>query len=153
MRTVTATAARTLDAPADVVYRCLSDFREHHHRFLPPAFSDYRVEEGGTGEGSVVSFTVTAGGRSRPYRMRVVVPTPGKVLEERDTGSSLVTTFTLTPEGDRTQLRIQTTWNGAGGVGGFFERMFAPAALTRIYDDELVRLDTYLRGLAGRSGG
>ncbi len=153
MRTVTATAARTLDAPADVVYRCLSDFREHHHRFLPPAFSDYRVEEGGTGEGSVVSFTVTAGGRSRPYRMRVVVPTPGRVLEERDTGSSLVTTFTLTPEGDRTQLRIQTTWNGAGGVGGFFERMFAPAALTRIYDDELVRLDTYLRGLAGRSGG
>lgn len=153
MRTVTATAARTLDAPADVVYRCLSDFREHHHRFLPPAFSDYRVEEGGTGEGSVVSFTVTAGGRSRPYRMRVVVPTPGRVLEERDTGSSLVTTFTLTPEGDRTQLRIQTTWNGAGGVGGFFERMFAPAALTRIYDDELVRLDTYLRGLVGRSGG
>ena len=153
MRTVTATAARTLDAPADVVYRCLSDFREHHHRFLPPAFSDYRVEEGGTGEGSVVSFTVTAGGRSRPYRMRVVVPTPGRVLEERDTGSSLVTTFTLTPEGDRTQLRIQTTWNGAGGVGGFFERMFAPAALTRIYDDELVRFDTYLRGLAGRSGG
>jgi hypothetical protein len=153
VRTVTATAARTLDAPADVVYRCLSDFREHHHRFLPPAFSDYRVEEGGTGEGSVVSFTVTAGGRSRPYRMRVVVPTPGRVLEERDTGSSLVTTFTLTPEGDRTQLRIQTTWNGAGGVGGFFERMFAPAALTRIYDDELVRLDTYLRGLAGRSGG
>ena len=153
MRTVTATAARTLDAPADVVYRCLSDFREHHHRFLPPAFSDYRVEEGGTGEGTVVSFNVTAGGRSRPYRMRVVVPTPGKVLEERDTGSSLVTTFTLTPEGDRTQLRIQTTWNGAGGVGGFFERMFAPSALKRIYDDELVRLDTYLRGLAERSGG
>ena len=153
MSTVTATAARTLDAPADVVSRCLSDFRDHHHRFLPPAFSDYRVEEGGTGEGTVVSFNVTAGARSRPYRMRVVVPTPGKVLEERDTGSSLVTTFTLTPEGDRTQLRIQTTWNGAGGVGGFFERMFAPAALTRIYDDELVRLDTYLRGLAGRSGG
>ena len=152
MRTVTASAARTLDAPADVVFRCLSDHREHHHRFLPPAFSHYKVEEGGTGEGTVVSFVVTAGGRSRPYRMRVTVPTPGRVLEERDTGSSLVTTFTLAPEGDRTQVRIQTTWNGAGGVGGFFERMFAPSALTRIYEDELARLEAYARGLAEVGG-
>ena len=152
MSTVTAAAARTLDAPADVVFRCLSDHREHHHRFLPPAFSNYRVEEGGTGEGTVVSFTVTAGGRSRPYRMRVSVLTPGRVLEERDEASSLVTTFTLAPEGDQTQVRIQTTWNGAGGVGGFFERMFAPAALKRIYDDELARLDAYAKDLAARAG-
>jgi carbon monoxide dehydrogenase subunit G len=150
--TVTAAAARTVDAPADVVFRSLSDYREHRHRFLPAAFSDYEVEEGGTGEGTVVSFTVTAGGRSRPYRMRVSVPTPGRVLTERDAGSSLVTTFTLTPEGDRTQVRIQTTWNGAGGVGGFFERMFAPSALKRIYDDELARLDAYAKDLVARGG-
>jgi uncharacterized protein YndB with AHSA1/START domain len=143
--TVTAVATRTVDAPADVVFRCLSDFREHHHRFLPPAFSDFCVEEGGTGEGTVVSFTVTAGGRSRHYRMQVAVPAPGRVLEERDTGSSLVTTFSLTPEGTRTQVRIETTWKGAGGVGGFFERMFAPGALERIYDEELKRLDVYAR--------
>lgn len=145
MSTVTAVAGRTVDAPAAVVFCCLSDFREHHHRFLPSAFSDFKVEEGGSGEGTMVSFTMTAGGRSRRYTMLVAVPEPGRVLEERDTRSSLVTTFTLTPKGDRTQVRIETTWEGAGGVGGFFERMFAPGALKRVYDDELARLDVYAR--------
>jgi hypothetical protein len=143
--TVTATAERVVDAPADVVYRCISDFRAHHQRFLPPAFSGFTVEEGGTGEGTVVAFTFTAGGRSRHYRMRVVVPEPGRVLEEHDTGSSLVTRFTVRPQDDRTRVTIETTWTGAGGVGGFFERMFAPSALERIYDDELARLDAYSR--------
>ncbi len=143
MSTVTAVATRTVAAPAAVVFRCLSDFRAHHQRILPPAFSDFRVEEGGTGEGTVVSFVVTAGGRSRRYRMRVAVPDPGRVLEEHDTGSSLVTSFTLTPDADRTHVRIETTWQGAGGVGGFFERLFAPGAMRRIYDDELARLDAY----------
>ena len=34
---------KRLNAPADVVYRCLADYR-HHHRpapgFLPPAFTE-----------------------------------------------------------------------------------------------------------------
>ncbi len=34
---------------------------------------------------------------------------------------------------------------GAGGVGGVFERLFAPRVLHRIYDDELSRLDAYAR--------
>lgn len=144
MSTVAATAKRTLDAPAGVVFRCVSDFRTHP-KFLPPAFSDFKVEEGGTGDGTVVSFAFAAGGRTRRYRMRVTVPDAGRVLEEHDTESSLVTTFTLTPEGARTQVRIVTTWEGAGGIGGFFERMFAPAALTRIYGDELGRLDAYAK--------
>ena len=149
MSTVTAVATRNVAAPAAVVFRCLSDFRTHHQRILPPAFSDFRVDEGGTGEGTVVSFVITAGGRTRRYHMRVTVPEPGRVLEEHDTGSSLVTRFTLTPEGDRTLVRIETTWRGAGGVGGFFERLFAPGALKRIYDDELARLDAYAREQAG----
>ncbi len=148
MSIVTASASRTVDAPAKAVFSCLSDYREHHHRILPPAFSDYRVEEGGTGEGTVVSFAITAGGRTRPYRMRVTVPEAGRVLEEQDTASSLRTTFALTPAGERTQVRIETTWQGAGGVGGFFEKLFAPGALKRIYDDELTRLDAYAKGLA-----
>ena len=43
------------------------------------------------------------------------------------------------------QVRISTTWQGAGGVGGFFERLFAPRVLRRIYADELNRLDAYAR--------
>jgi carbon monoxide dehydrogenase subunit G len=146
--TVTAVATRTVDAPDAVVFRCISDFRAHHQRFLPPAFSDVEVEEGGTGDGTVVGFTLTAGGRSRRYRMKVRVPEPGRVLEEHDTASSLVTRFTLTPEGRRTRVRIETSWKGAGGVAGFFERVFAPGAMKRIYDDELARLDAYAHGQA-----
>ena len=33
----------------------------------------------------------------------------------------------------------------AGGVGGFFERMFAPRMMRRVYTDELGRLDRYAR--------
>ena len=42
-------------------------------------------------------------------------------------------------------MRIETVWEGAGGVGGFFERLFAPRVLERLYADELQRLDRYAR--------
>src|SRR5438270_5204715 len=145
MAPIRVSAARTVDAPADVVYRYLADMREHHPRFLPPAFSGFEVESGGVGAGTVTRFKVTAGGRTREYRMEVAEPEPGRVLTESDTASSLVTTFTVTPEGDRSRVRIATTWEGAGGVGGFFERLFAPRAMRGIYVDELDRLNTYAR--------
>ena len=77
--------------------------------------------------------------------MRAEEPEPGRVLTESDTGSSLVTTWTVTPEGRDSRVRIETRWQGAGGVGGFFERLFAPRVLRRIYTDELERLDRYAR--------
>jgi hypothetical protein len=143
--TVTAVATRTVDADPATVYGLIADYREHHLRFLPSAFSSYQVEEGGIGSGTVVRFVLTAGGRKRQYRMRVDEPDPGRVLRESDTASSLVTTFTVTPEGERSRVQIETNWNGASGVGGFFERRFAPSALRRLYNDELTRLDEYAR--------
>jgi hypothetical protein len=68
-----------VDAPADAVYRYIADMREHHPRFLPPAFSDFQVESGGIGAGTITRFTVTAGGRARQYRMQVAEPEPGRV--------------------------------------------------------------------------
>ena len=67
------------------------------------------------------------------------------MLTESDTMSSSVTTWTVTPEGNTCLVQISTTWQGAGGVGGFFERMFAPRVLRQIYADELNRLDAYAR--------
>lgn len=138
-----------MDAPAGDVYRYISDMREHHPHFLPPAFSDFQVESGGVGAGTVTRFKVTAGGRSRDYRVRVAEPEPGRVLTETDTNSSMVTTFTVTQQdggqAGRSQVRISSTWQGAGGIGGFFERMFAPRALRGIYEDELQRLNAYAR--------
>jgi hypothetical protein len=40
---------------------------------------------------------------------------------------------------------ISTTWDGASGIGGFFERAFAPRVMRRMYADELARLDRYAR--------
>ena len=149
MATILVSAERTVDAPADAVYGYIADMREHHPQFLPSAFSDFQVESGGVGEGTITRFTVTAGGRTRQYRMKVAEPEPGRVLTESDTGSSLVTTTTVTPQGGRSLVAISTTWQGAGGIGGFFERLFAPRAMRGIYTDELERLDSYARAQRG----
>jgi hypothetical protein len=131
-----------VDAPAEAVYGYLADMREHHPRFLPPAFSDFRVESGGVGAGTITRFKMTAGGRTREYRMKIAEPEPGRVLTESDMNSSAVTTFTVTSSGDASHVQISSAWDGASGVGGFF----APRVLRAIYADELQRLDAYARG-------
>ena len=145
MARILISAERAVEAPAETVYGYIADMREHHPRFLPPAFSDFRVESGGVGAGTVTRFKVTAGGRTREYQMKVAEPEPGRVLTESDTGSSAVTTFTVSPQGGASLVQISTTWDGAHGIGGFFERMFAPRVMRAIYLDELGRLDAYAR--------
>jgi uncharacterized protein YndB with AHSA1/START domain len=142
MAKVVASAERDIDAPADKVYGYLADMHQHQ-RFLPPAFSDFQVEQGGVGAGTVTRFKITAGGRTRSYRMQVSEPVPGQTLVETDTGSSLVTTFNVTPQDGKSLVKITTSWDGASGIGGFFERTFAPRALRRLYLDELDLLNTY----------
>jgi hypothetical protein len=144
MGTITVEREGPVGAPADLTYRLIAD-DAHHRQFLPEGFSDFEVVEGGVGAGTVHRFTVTAGGRAREYLMRVDEPQPGRVLTETDQNSSLVTTFTVTPTGDTCLVRIQTQWNGAGGIGGFFERTFAPRVMRKMYADELAKLDGYAR--------
>jgi hypothetical protein len=138
-------AEHAVEAPAETVYGYIADMREHHPRFLPPAFSDFRVESGGVGAGTVTRFKVTAGGRTREYQMKVAEPEPGRVLTESDTKSSMVTTYTVSPQGGASLVQISTAWDGAHGIGGFFERMFAPRVMRALYTDELSRLDAYAR--------
>jgi hypothetical protein len=126
-----------VEAPADTVYRYIADMREHHPRFLPPAFSDFRVESGGVGAGTVIRYKLAAGGRSREYRTKIAEPEPGRVLTESDTGSSAVTTFTVSPLGATSLVQISGAWDGAGGIGGLLERIFAPRVLRAIYTDEV----------------
>ena len=145
MARILVSAERTVDAPPDTVYRYIADMREHHPRFLPPAFSDFRVGSGGVGAGTILRYKLTAGGRTREYRMAVTEPEPGRILTESDTGSSLVTTFTVSPQGGASLVQVSTSWQGASGIGGVFERMFAPKVMTAIYADALDRLDAYAR--------
>ena len=149
MAQVVAQTERLVAASPQRVRAFLVDYQNNHPRILPAEyFRDYRVEQGGDGAGTVISYRLRAGGRERAYRMRVEEPTEGgPILEERDTGSSLVTTWTLSPagEGEQTMVSLTSRWEGASGIGGFFERMFAPRALRRLYGEVLEKLSAELR--------
>jgi uncharacterized protein YndB with AHSA1/START domain len=140
-------AERTIAAPAEVVYRCIADYRQHHPRILPPAFSDFVVEEGGAGAGTVIRFRVRAGGRTRAFHQRVEEPEPGRVLIERGIDSGESTTCTVTPEGSGCRVRIDTSFPASAGLRGFVERLLAPRILRPIYQDELDRLERYAQSL------
>jgi hypothetical protein len=143
---ITTAAERVIDAPVDRVYHLIRDFRGHHPRFLPPQFGDFRVETGGIGAGTVHSFTLTLGGRTTAYRVRVGEPQPGRMLIESDASRRMLTTFTVDRErygGSR--VRIETRWF-AHGLRGLVERLVAPRLLKRVYREELELLDRYARG-------
>jgi hypothetical protein len=132
---------RMIPAPPEQVHALLADYRERP-RILPENYRDYKVEEGGRGGGTVVSYRLRAARRERPYTMEVAEPTPGVTLVERDRNSSLVTTWMLSPtaSGTGTDLKVSTIWEGGGGVAGFFERTFAPRGLRRIHGALIDRL-------------
>ncbi len=143
---ITVAAERTIDAPAAHLYELIRDFRQHHPNFLPSAFSDLRVEVGGIGAGTIHSFTMTLGGRTSAYRVRVGEPQPGRMLIESDASRRMLTTFTVDPEPfGRTRVRIHTRWY-ADGFAGLLERLVAPPLLARVYRQELRLLDRYARG-------
>jgi uncharacterized protein YndB with AHSA1/START domain len=132
---------RMIPAPPARVHAALADYHGRA-RFLPANYLDYKVEEAGQGGGTVVSYRLRAARRERRYRMEVAEPTPGVTLVERDRDSSLVTTWILNPtaSGTATDLKLSTVWEASGGVGGFFERTFAPRGLRRIHSELLDRL-------------
>jgi len=53
---------QAVSGPAETVYGYIADMREHHPRFLPPAFSGLQVESGGVGTGTVFRVVLTAAG-------------------------------------------------------------------------------------------
>ena len=142
MATVTATAAKTLDAPPARVLEFLRDYREARPQILTDNYSAYRVEQGGEGTGTVIAYHFAAGGRERDYRLRV--EESGDTLRERDEFSSFVSTWHVEPDGAGSSVRVEASWQGAGGIGGVFERIFAPLGLRRIYGEVLDRLATAL---------
>ena len=148
MSEVVATTERVVRAPAEQVRAALADYEGARRRALTEQFSDYRVESGGQGAGTRVSWRFAATSkRVRDKLMVVTEPTPGTLVES-DANSSMVTTWTVQPaDAGVSTVRVRTTWNGAGGIGGFFERTFAPKGLRRVYDQLIERLDA---GLSAR---
>ncbi|GAA3553064.1 SRPBCC family protein [Amycolatopsis ultiminotia] len=140
MGKVTATAERTIDAPVDRVRELVADYSETRPKLLTEHYRDYEVTEGGVGAGTKAGWKLQATSkRVRDVAATVTEPAPG-TLVETDANSSMVTTWTVTEAGAGSLVRIETSWDGAGGIGGFFEKTFAPAGLKRIYDGVLGKL-------------
>jgi hypothetical protein len=147
MSHVTAVTDHLVQAPAAEVRAALADYETVRPRMLTEHYRDFRVLEGGVGDGTVVAWTLQATKkRSRDVVADVDVTSQGNVVE-RDRNSTLVTTWTVEPASDRTaNVRVETRWQGAGGIGGLFERTFAPKGLGRIHSALLANLDGLLRG-------
>ena len=142
MAQVEATTERIVAADADTVFDALADYSGTRAKLLPEQFSEYEVREGGDGEGTVVHWKLQATSkRVRDCLLDVTEPTDGELVE-KDRNSSMVTTWRVTPAGEgRARVVVTSVWNGAGGIGGFFERTFAPKGLARIDDAVLARLE------------
>lgn len=145
MSQVVATSEAVVRAPAERVIAALADYETVRPRVLPVQFSEYRVEAGGHGAGTTVHWKFAATSkRVRDQLLDVTEPAQGTVVET-DRNSSMVTTWTVLPAGAGTStVRVRTTWDGAGGIGGFFERTFAPKGLARVYAELLAKLDAEL---------
>jgi hypothetical protein len=137
-------AERWMHAPADVIYHCIADYREHHRPdgFLPPAFSELEIERGGVGAGTELRWVVMAGGRCRAITATVSEPDPGRRIVE--TGSGVETIFSVEPTADGARVRFDTTIDDPG-IQGLLNRLFLARTLAPIYDDELRRLEEYAK--------
>lgn len=141
MAQVEATTERVVAADADTVFDAVADYSGTRAKLLSEHFSEYEVREGGDGEGTLVHWKLQATSkRVRDCLLEVSEPTDGELVE-KDRNSSMVTTWRVTPAGEgRSKVVVHTTWQGAGGIGGFFEKTFAPKGLGRIYDAVLAKL-------------
>ncbi|MGW0701623.1 SRPBCC family protein [Streptomyces sp. NPDC002867] len=145
MAQVEATTERIISADAETVFDALADYEGTRAKLLPEHFSEYEVREGGDGEGTLVHWRLQATSkRVRDCLLEVTEPTDGELVE-KDRNSSMVTTWRVTPAGEgKSKAVVTTVWTGAGGIGGFFERTFAPKGLGRIYDSVLDRLAAHV---------
>src|ERR1044072_1519141 len=119
-KSFTVKASAQVEAPAEVVYNIIADYRNGHPHILPKQYFEWlEVEQGGRGEGTVIRFQMRVLGQTRVLRAVVTEPEPGRVLVETDTGGAgPVTTFTVEPEESGSRATFRTGRTPAGGPGG-----------------------------------
>jgi hypothetical protein len=139
MGQVSAASAILIDASPETVLNAVADYRDIRPRILSHHYSQYRVLEGGQGRGTVAAWRLQAT-NSRSRDVQASVDVAGHTVIEKDANSSLVTNWTVAPAGSGSSVTVKTTWNGAGGVKGFFEKTFAPIGLSKIQAELLANL-------------
>ncbi len=153
MGRVTASNTIVIEAPVAAVTGAIADYAQVRPRILPEQFSAYRVLEGGQGAGTVAAWNLQATTkRNRDVRASVTVEDAVGhwSLVEKDGNSSMSTTYTVRESTEGSLVEMTTSWDGAGGVGGFFERTFAPGGLKRIQHELLKNLENDLQRTSER---
>jgi carbon monoxide dehydrogenase subunit G len=140
---VSASSSITVAATPEKVLAALSDYETVRPRILSEQYRDYRVLEGGQGTGTVAQWTLKAT-EKRSRDIKATVTVAGDTITETDANSSLVTTWMVAPSGSGSTVTTTTQWKGAGGIGGFFEKTFAPLGLKKIQATVLANLEREL---------
>ena len=139
MGQVSASSTVIVDAAPDTVLAAVADYATVRPKILSPHYSAYQVLEGGQGAGTVASWKLQAT-KSRVRDVKASVDVAGHTVIEKDANSTMITNWTVAPAGAGSSVTVKTSWQGAGGIGGFFERTFAPLGLRKIQGEVLDNL-------------
>lgn len=148
-------ASRQIAAPAALVYGIIADYENGHPHILPqPYFEGLRVDEGGVGAGTKITFQARLMGQRQTMRAVISEPEPGRVLVETDPDRGAVTTFTVDPRenGQQAWVTISTALNVSGGPLGRLKGWLAARMLRPVYVKELAQLAHVAAQRGARSG-
>lgn len=139
MGQVSASSTVLINAEPDAVLAAVADYQSTRPKILTDRYIGYQVLEGGQGAGTVATWKLQAT-KSRVRDVKATVDVAGRSVIEKDANSSMVTNWTIAPAGTGSTVTLKTAWQGAGGIGGFFEKTFAPLGLRKIQAEVLENL-------------
>ncbi|MCH9731082.1 MAG: SRPBCC family protein [Actinomycetia bacterium] len=139
MGQVSAASTVLIDAEPAKVLAAVADYQTVRPKILSAHYSNYQVLDGGQGAGTVASWKLQAT-KSRSRDVKAAIDVAGHTVIEKDANSSMVTNWTVAPAGPGSSVTVKTSWQGAGGISGFFEKTFAPPGLRKIQEEVLDNL-------------
>ena len=145
MGQVSAANTVLIDAEPTAVLAAVADYETVRPKILSSQYSGYQVLQGGQGAGTVATWKLQAT-KSRVRDVKATVDVAGHTVIEKDANSTMVTNWTVAPAGTGSSVTTKTTWTGAGGVKGFFEKTFAPLGLKKIQAEVLANLKKEVEG-------
>jgi hypothetical protein len=147
MGQVSAASSVVINAAPEAVLGAVADYQTIRPKILSSHYTDYQVVQGGRGPGTVAKWKLHAT-KSRVRDVEAHVDVAGHTVIEKDANSSMVTNWTVVPAGTGSTVTTKTSWEGASGVGGFFEKTFAPLGLKKIQGEVLANLKKEVEGSA-----
>ena len=139
MGQVSASSTVLINAEPDAVLAAVADYQTVRPKILSSHYRDYQVLEGGQGAGTVATWKLQAT-EKRVRDVKATVDVAGHAVIEKDANSTMVTNYTVAPAGPGASVTVKTSWQGAGGVKGFFEKTFVPLGLRKIQAEVLANL-------------